>query len=86
MASEIIAGAREAGMNDDAAVFVETPEEASELLIRDVKAGDCILVKGSRGVKTESVVQRVKQEFEPLPNTGDAPKDETRRETRRQMA
>ncbi len=86
LASEIIAGARNAGMSDDRAVFVETPEEASELLIRDVKAGDCILVKGSRGVKTETVVQRVKQEFEPLPNTGGAPKDETRRETLRQMA
>jgi UDP-N-acetylmuramoyl-tripeptide--D-alanyl-D-alanine ligase len=86
LASEIIAGAQDAGMSAGDAVFVETPEEASELLIRDVRAGDCILVKGSRGVKTETVVKRVKQKFEQLPNTGGAPKDETRGETLRQMA
>jgi UDP-N-acetylmuramoyl-tripeptide--D-alanyl-D-alanine ligase len=86
LASEIIAGAREAGMNQADTVFVETPEEASELFIRDVRAGDFILVKGSRGVKTEIVVQRVKQEFERLPNSGGAPKDEGRGETLRQMA
>lgn len=63
-ASEIVAGAREAGMSSDAAVVTNTPEEAAAALIREVRAGDLILVKGSRGVRTEIVVERLKQRFE----------------------
>ncbi|HJQ67580.1 MAG TPA: UDP-N-acetylmuramoyl-tripeptide--D-alanyl-D-alanine ligase [Blastocatellia bacterium] len=61
---EIVEGARARGMSERAAVFCETPEEAAELLAREARAGDLILVKGSRGVKTEIVVQRMKQKFE----------------------
>ena len=61
---EIVEGARARGMSEQAAVFCETPEEAAEVLEREARAGDLILVKGSRGVKTEIVVQRMKQSFE----------------------
>jgi UDP-N-acetylmuramoyl-tripeptide--D-alanyl-D-alanine ligase len=61
---EIVEGARLRGMSETAAVFCETPEEAAELLEREARSGDLILVKGSRGVKTEIVVQRMKQRFE----------------------
>ena len=61
LARELIAGARETGM---AALFCETPQEAAEVIAREARAGDLILVKGSRGVKTEAVVERLKQEFE----------------------
>jgi UDP-N-acetylmuramoyl-tripeptide--D-alanyl-D-alanine ligase len=63
LARELIEGAQKAGMNEERAVFCETPEQAAEIIAREAKAGDLILVKGSRGVKTEVVVERLKQEF-----------------------
>ncbi len=61
LASEMIRGAREAGMSEAATFFCETPDEAGLLLAREAKSGDLILVKGSRGVKTEIVVERMKE-------------------------
>ena len=72
LAEEIVAGAREAGMNDEDAVFTATPEEAAEMMIVEARAGDLILVKGSRGVKTEIVVELIKRRFERLPDCGEA--------------
>jgi UDP-N-acetylmuramoyl-tripeptide--D-alanyl-D-alanine ligase len=63
LAQALVAGARVAGMKTGQAVFAETPEAAAELLLRDCQSGDLILVKGSRGVRTERVVQRLKQEL-----------------------
>ncbi|HKS42757.1 MAG TPA: UDP-N-acetylmuramoyl-tripeptide--D-alanyl-D-alanine ligase, partial [Blastocatellia bacterium] len=61
LACEIVAGAREAGMSRESAIFCETPNEAADVLTREARAGDLILIKGSRGVKTEIVVERMKQ-------------------------
>lgn len=72
LAEEIVAGAREGGMSGDAATFVNTPDEAADILIREARRGDLILVKGSRGVKTETVVQRMREKFGTLPNCGEA--------------
>ena len=77
LAEEIVSGAREAGMTDEASVFTASPEEAAEMIIREARAGDLILVKGSRGVKTEIVVERMKHRFDRLldscdTKTGDA--------------
>jgi len=63
LAREIVEGARGRGMSERAAIFCETPEDAAQLLEREARSGDLILVKGSRGVKTEIVVQRMKQRF-----------------------
>jgi UDP-N-acetylmuramoyl-tripeptide--D-alanyl-D-alanine ligase len=63
LAEQIVEGAREAGMSESSAVFCETPEDAAEMLAREARAGDLILVKGSRGVKTEIVVQQMKQKW-----------------------
>lgn len=46
LARHIVKGARNAGMKD--AVFVEVPEQAAEILTGETRAGDLILVKGSR--------------------------------------
>ncbi|HLG14148.1 MAG TPA: UDP-N-acetylmuramoyl-tripeptide--D-alanyl-D-alanine ligase [Blastocatellia bacterium] len=62
-ALEIVAGAREAGMSEDAALFCDSPETAAELVERIALPGDVILVKGSRGVKTEIIVERLKREM-----------------------
>ncbi|HKQ77357.1 MAG TPA: UDP-N-acetylmuramoyl-tripeptide--D-alanyl-D-alanine ligase [Blastocatellia bacterium] len=62
LASELVAGAVEssgAGLSS----FCETPEAAAELLIARIVPGDLILVKGSRGVRTEKVVERLKTAF-----------------------
>ncbi|MFP5261153.1 MAG: UDP-N-acetylmuramoyl-tripeptide--D-alanyl-D-alanine ligase [Blastocatellia bacterium] len=65
LAEEIVAGAREAGMSASSAVFCETPDEAADALAREARPGDLILVKGSRGVKTEIVIERMKQKWGP---------------------
>jgi UDP-N-acetylmuramoyl-tripeptide--D-alanyl-D-alanine ligase len=77
LAEELVAGAREAGMNDEDAVFTATPEEAAEMMFSEARAGDLILVKGSRGVKTEIVVEGMKRRFDRIVDscetgTGDA--------------
>ncbi|HWC77353.1 MAG TPA: UDP-N-acetylmuramoyl-tripeptide--D-alanyl-D-alanine ligase [Blastocatellia bacterium] len=61
LAREMIEAARESGISKDSAVFCETPEQATEVLKERVRAGDLVLVKGSRGVRTDIVVERMKQ-------------------------
>jgi UDP-N-acetylmuramoyl-tripeptide--D-alanyl-D-alanine ligase len=72
LAEQIVAGAREAGASAEDAVFTATPEEAAEMLIRETRPGDLILVKGSRGVRSEIVVEWMKRKFQRLPNCGEA--------------
>jgi len=71
LAEEMVRGAREEGMPSSAALFAATPEEAASILIPQVRPGDLILVKGSRGVRTEIVVDRIKQSFDGLVNSGE---------------
>jgi UDP-N-acetylmuramoyl-tripeptide--D-alanyl-D-alanine ligase len=61
LASEIVRGATDAGMNPQTALFFATPQQAGEYLSAEVRAGDLVLVKGSRGVKTEIVVEKLKE-------------------------
>jgi UDP-N-acetylmuramoyl-tripeptide--D-alanyl-D-alanine ligase len=61
LARELVEGARQSGLKPECALFCETPEEAAEVLKREARPGDLILVKGSRGVKTDIVVERMKQ-------------------------
>jgi UDP-N-acetylmuramoyl-tripeptide--D-alanyl-D-alanine ligase len=56
-AAEIIRGAVASGFSADQAKFFETPEEAAEFLGSMVVSGDLLLVKGSRGVKMERIVE-----------------------------
>jgi UDP-N-acetylmuramoyl-tripeptide--D-alanyl-D-alanine ligase len=52
-----------AGMPERAVTHVRTKDEAAELALRQVRAGDLVLVKGSRGIGTDRVVERLKEEF-----------------------
>lgn len=60
---ELVEGAREAGMKMEHARFFETSEEAAVALSQEVRAGDLVLVKGSRGVRTDKVVQLLRDRF-----------------------
>jgi len=53
-AEHIVAGAKEKGIN---ATFIGAPEEAGEWMKRELRAGDAILIKGSRGVRLEKALQ-----------------------------
>jgi UDP-N-acetylmuramoyl-tripeptide--D-alanyl-D-alanine ligase len=63
LARELVEGARAAGMGEQAARFFETTDEAADALVREVRAGDLVLVKGSRGVRTERIVERLRASF-----------------------
>jgi UDP-N-acetylmuramoyl-tripeptide--D-alanyl-D-alanine ligase len=64
LASELIAGAVECpGNAPRLSSFCETPEEAAEILVAGAVPGDVILVKGSRGVRMEIVVEKLKAAF-----------------------
>ncbi len=64
-ARDLIEGAREAGMSEGSTAFFENSEEAAAALISFVRAGDLVLVKGSRGVHMEKVVEHLKERYEP---------------------
>ena len=61
LAKEIVAGANEAGLS--AAKFFNSSDEVAAELIKEVKEGDLILVKGSRGVATDKVVKALREQF-----------------------
>ena len=62
LAQEIIAGAREEGKTTTR--FFENSEEAAAAATIEMRAGDLVLVKGSRSVETDKVVVALKQKFE----------------------
>lgn len=59
-ARELVDAAHEAGAP---AVFYETTEEAANRLVEEARDGDLILIKGSRGVGTEAVVEKLRAVF-----------------------
>src|SRR5215204_4844650 len=61
LAKEIMEGAAEAGVM--ATRFFNSSEEAATEIIEEVKEGDLVLVKGSRGVATDKVVKALRERF-----------------------
>lgn len=62
LAREMVDGARASGMSS--AIFAEESSHAGEFLADEIKAGDLVLVKGSRGVRTENVIEKLLEKFE----------------------
>jgi UDP-N-acetylmuramoyl-tripeptide--D-alanyl-D-alanine ligase len=62
-ARALAAGAIHAGLAPAAVVCVATSEEAAAAALRRIRPGDLVLVKGSRGIGTDLVVERLKAEF-----------------------
>lgn len=60
-ARELVAGARSAGLKE--AQFYETTDAAAAALLDMVKAGDWVLVKGSRGVHMELIVAQLRARY-----------------------
>jgi UDP-N-acetylmuramoyl-tripeptide--D-alanyl-D-alanine ligase len=58
LASEIVEGARAKGVN---AQFVESPGEASVWLEQNLRKGDVVLLKGSRGVRLERALEALEE-------------------------
>jgi UDP-N-acetylmuramoyl-tripeptide--D-alanyl-D-alanine ligase len=61
LGEEIVAGGKEAGLK--ATRFFDSSDEAAVELAREVKEGDLILVKGSRGVATDKIVKALRERF-----------------------
>jgi UDP-N-acetylmuramoyl-tripeptide--D-alanyl-D-alanine ligase len=55
--------ARAAGMRARDVVFVPDREQAIAEVLGRVRPGDLVLVKGSRGIGLDAVVERLKAEF-----------------------
>lgn len=61
LAAKIIEGAASAGFDDSR--FYENSQVAAEAFVGEVREGDVILVKGSRGVRTEKVIEKLMERF-----------------------
>jgi len=61
LASELVIGAESAGITS--AKYVEDSDAAGELLVSMIRRGDVVLVKGSRGVRTEKVIEKLIEKF-----------------------
>ncbi len=62
LAEEMTDSANRNGLNETR--FYNTSDEAGEFLASEIKAGDLVLIKGSRGVRTERVIEKLLQKFE----------------------
>ena len=65
-AAQIVEGAVAAGVPRERTRFFATPAEAAEFLAEFVKPGDLLLVKGSRSVKMERIVDELLGRFAPV--------------------
>jgi len=65
-ARELLEGARQAKMDLAGMKYVRDSVQAGDLLARTVQKGDVILIKGSRGVKLDQVINTLRATFSSL--------------------
>lgn len=61
LAKEMTESAKSVGLIE--IKFCENSDEAAEFLTSEIKKGDLVLVKGSRGVRTEKVIEKLIEKF-----------------------
>ncbi len=66
LAEHIAAGAQEAGMSQKKIKLCNITREACEAVPTLIKKGDTILVKGSRAMRMEQIVEELETQFTPL--------------------
>lgn len=66
MGRAIVEGAQAEGMSHEATRYFDSSEEAAAAICEEVREGDLVLVKGSRGVETDKVVKALRQRFPEL--------------------
>jgi UDP-N-acetylmuramyl pentapeptide synthase len=57
LGKQIAEGAVEAGMPKDRVLYAKTHEDAAALLHKLSRSGDAVLIKGSRGMKMEKILE-----------------------------
>jgi UDP-N-acetylmuramoyl-tripeptide--D-alanyl-D-alanine ligase len=61
LAAEIVSGAKDAGLKETR--FFADSNEAARSIVTEIKAGDLVLIKGSRGVATDKIVRAIRDRF-----------------------
>jgi UDP-N-acetylmuramoyl-tripeptide--D-alanyl-D-alanine ligase len=61
LGAALVAGARESGVSETR--FFETSDEAARVLVAEVRKSDLVLIKGSRGVATDKIVEALRKQF-----------------------
>jgi UDP-N-acetylmuramoyl-tripeptide--D-alanyl-D-alanine ligase len=61
LAAEIVAGANDTGLK--ATRFFTDSNEAARAIVEEIREGDLILIKGSRGVATDKIVRAIRDRF-----------------------
>ena len=59
---DLASGAADAGLSDTR--YADDSELAGDMLAAEIRAGDVVLVKGSRGVRTERVIEKLLEKYE----------------------
>ena len=59
---QFVSGAKRGGMEN--ALFADDSDAAGEVLVSEIREGDVVLIKGSRGVRTEKVIEKLLDKFE----------------------
>lgn len=61
LAAQLVSAAQEAGLNQTR--FFNNSDEAAAAIVGEITAGDLVLIKGSRGVATDKVVNAIRKSF-----------------------